>query len=114
VTCTGSNLLENLLINKINHHVHTNNLLNRNQYGFIPQSSTVDVAMAVKHTHFPIYSKRNTSLWSAWTCRDHLMRLGGPVYCANYVPSTVLEIYTIWLGATSVKVWRSSTLIHAE
>ena len=45
---TGSKLLERLLISRINHHVHTNKLLNRNQYGFMPQSSTVDAAMAVK------------------------------------------------------------------
>ena len=36
------------LINRINHHVHTNKFLNRNQYGFIPHSSTVDAAMTVK------------------------------------------------------------------
>jgi hypothetical protein len=39
------------------------------------------------------------------------MRPGGPVYCAIYEPSVVLEIYTIWPGATSAKEWRFSTLI---
>ena len=28
------------------------------------------------------------------------MRLGGPVYCAIYEISTVLETYTIWPGAS--------------
>jgi hypothetical protein len=36
---TGGKLLEKLLINRINHHLHTYKLLNRNQYGFIPQNS---------------------------------------------------------------------------
>ena len=45
---TGGKLLEKLLINRINHYLHTNRLLNRNQYGFIPQNSMVNAAMAVK------------------------------------------------------------------
>ena len=44
----GGKLLEKLLINRINHYPHTNRLLIRNQFGFIPQNSTVDAAMAVK------------------------------------------------------------------
>jgi hypothetical protein len=40
--------LEKLLINRIMHHVYTNNLLNHNQFGFTPKKSTVDVANAVK------------------------------------------------------------------
>jgi hypothetical protein len=40
--------LEKLLINRIMHHVHTNNLLNHNQFGFNPKKSTIDAAMAVK------------------------------------------------------------------
>jgi hypothetical protein len=47
-------ILEKLLIDRINHHLYSNGLLNENQYGFIPQRSTVDVSMAAKgfaHTH---------------------------------------------------------------
>jgi len=44
----GGKVLEKLLIDRINHHVYSNNLLNENQYGFIPQRSTVDAAMAAK------------------------------------------------------------------
>jgi Reverse transcriptase (RNA-dependent DNA polymerase). len=44
----GGKLLEKLLIDRINHHLHTNKLLNRNQFGFTPQKSTVDAAMAMK------------------------------------------------------------------
>jgi len=40
--------LEKILINIIGHHVYTNNLLNRNQFGFNPQKSTTDAAMTVK------------------------------------------------------------------
>jgi len=45
---TGGKLLEKLLIGRIDYHLHSNNLLNSNQYGFIPQKSTVDIALAVK------------------------------------------------------------------
>jgi hypothetical protein len=40
---TGGKLLENLLIDRINHHLRTNKLRNSNQFGF-----TVDAAMAAK------------------------------------------------------------------
>jgi len=36
------------MINRIMHHVHTSVGLNINQYGFIPQTGTVDAGMAVK------------------------------------------------------------------
>jgi hypothetical protein len=44
----GGKVLEKLLIGRINHHVFSNSLLNENQYGFLPQKSTVDAAMAAK------------------------------------------------------------------
>ena len=44
----GGKVLEKLLIDRINHHLYSNNLLNKNQYGFIPQKSTVDAALAAK------------------------------------------------------------------
>jgi len=40
-------VLEKLLINRINHHVFAHDM-NKNQYGFTPQRSTTDAAMAVK------------------------------------------------------------------
>jgi len=45
---TGGKVLEKLLINRINHHVFSHNYMN-NQYGFTPQKSTIDAAMAVKN-----------------------------------------------------------------
>jgi len=36
------------LINRINHHIHSTEFLKRKQYGFIPQTSTIDVIMVVK------------------------------------------------------------------
>lgn len=41
-------VLEKLLIDRINHHVFSNSLLNENQYGFFPQRTTVDAALAAK------------------------------------------------------------------
>jgi hypothetical protein len=40
-------VLEKVMINRINHHVHTNGNIN-NQYGFTPQLSTTDAAIAAK------------------------------------------------------------------
>jgi hypothetical protein len=41
-------MLEKILINRIMHHMHSNNLMSKHQYGFTPQMSTVDAAMALK------------------------------------------------------------------
>jgi hypothetical protein len=41
-------VLEKVMINRINHHVHNNGYTNNNQFGFTPQASTTDTAMAVK------------------------------------------------------------------
>jgi hypothetical protein len=44
----GGKVLEKLLIDKVNHHVFSNSLLNGNLYGFLPQKSTIDAVLAVK------------------------------------------------------------------
>jgi GTP cyclohydrolase II len=44
----GGKILEKAMINRINHHVYSTEFLNSNQYGFIPQTSTIDAIMAVK------------------------------------------------------------------
>ena len=44
----GRKVLEKLPIDRIDHHVFSHSLLNGNQYGFLPQKSTVDAAMAAK------------------------------------------------------------------
>jgi hypothetical protein len=44
----GGKVLEKLLIDRINYHVFSNSLLNENQYGFLPQKSKTDVALAAK------------------------------------------------------------------
>ena len=45
---TAAKVLDKVLISRIMHHVYFNNLMNKNQYGFIPQTSTVDAVMALK------------------------------------------------------------------
>jgi hypothetical protein len=42
----GGKVLEKLLIDRINHHIFSNSLLNENQYRFLPQKSTIDAALA--------------------------------------------------------------------
>jgi hypothetical protein len=44
----GKKLLKKLLIDRINHYLLSNRLLNENQYEFLPQKSTFDAAMAAK------------------------------------------------------------------
>jgi hypothetical protein len=44
----GGKVLEKALIKRVNHHVYTNDYINKNQYGFTPQLSPIDAAMAVK------------------------------------------------------------------
>ena len=44
----GGKILEKVLINRINHHIHSTEYLNRNQYGFIPRTSTIDAIRDVK------------------------------------------------------------------
>jgi len=42
----GGKVLEKALINRINYHVHSTDYLNHNQYGFTPQTRTIDAIMA--------------------------------------------------------------------
>ena len=42
-------IMEKLLISRINYWAYSTNFINTNQYGFTPQRSTVDAAMAVKN-----------------------------------------------------------------
>jgi len=44
----GGKVLEKLMINRINHHIHTNEYINKNQYVFRPQTSAIDAIMALK------------------------------------------------------------------
>jgi hypothetical protein len=44
----GGKVPEKLMINRINHHVFTTEYINKNQYGFRPQTSTIDAVMALK------------------------------------------------------------------
>jgi len=45
---TAANVLEKILINNLMHYMHSSMLTRKNQYGFTPQTSTVDAVMALK------------------------------------------------------------------
>ena len=45
---TGGKVLEKLLIDRINHYLFSNNLINNNQFGFLPQRRIIDAALAGK------------------------------------------------------------------
>lgn len=53
--------LEKLLIDRINHHLYKNNYLHKNQFGFTPQTSTIDAVLLVKHL-------LNTTLYKKQIC----------------------------------------------
>ena len=53
----GGKILEKALINRINYHIYSTEFLNKNQYGFIPQTSTIDAIMAVKEFVLEGFSK---------------------------------------------------------
>ena len=44
----GWKILEKAVINRINHHVFSHDIMNNNQYGFTPQRGTINAAMALK------------------------------------------------------------------
>jgi hypothetical protein len=45
---TGGKVLEKLQTDRINNHLFSNSLINNNQFGFRPQKSTIDAALAAK------------------------------------------------------------------
>ena len=44
----GGKVLEKILINRIMHYMYSNNVLNKNKFGFTPRKSTTDITLAVK------------------------------------------------------------------
>jgi hypothetical protein len=44
----GGKVLEKLMINRTNHHVFITEYINMNQYGIMPQTSTIDAVMVLK------------------------------------------------------------------
>ena len=44
----GGKVLEKILINRIMHYIYSNNLMNKNQFGFTPRKSSTDTTFAVK------------------------------------------------------------------
>ena len=59
---TEGKVLEKLLIQRIMHHVYTTEALNKNQYGFTPQKSTVDAAMEVRQYIEPHIEKGGVAI----------------------------------------------------
>jgi hypothetical protein len=54
----GGNIIEKLLINRINHHVYKPDLLTDRQFGFTPQKSTADAAMEARKFIEPVLQRR--------------------------------------------------------
>mgnify|MGYP000710512375 CR=1 FL=1 len=45
----AAKVLEKLLINRVMHHVYSRNLMNCNQFGFTPQTNTIDALITLKN-----------------------------------------------------------------
>lgn len=58
-------VLEKLLINRIMHHIYRNYYLSESQYGFTPQKSTTDAAIAVKQFMEPELEKGNVVIMTS-------------------------------------------------
>jgi hypothetical protein len=57
----GGKVLEKIMINRINHHVYSLGYMNENQFGFRPQKSTIDAAMAIKDCQTRTGRRRSNS-----------------------------------------------------
>jgi hypothetical protein len=55
----GGKILEKLLINRINHRMYKNELVNDRQFVFTPQKSTTNAAMGAKQFMEPLLEKRS-------------------------------------------------------
>ena len=76
----GGKILEKLLIDRINHHLYSKRLLNENQYGFLPQKSTVDATMAAKVFTYTHPLQKKVVIMTSLDVQGALTRLGGPQY----------------------------------
>jgi hypothetical protein len=59
---TEGKVLEKLLIQRIMHHAYTTESLNKSQYGFTPQKSTVDAAKEVRQYIEPHLTKGGVAI----------------------------------------------------
>ena len=83
----GGKVLEKLLIDRINHHIFFHRLLNGNQYGFLPQKSTVDAAMAVKDFARENLQRRNYVIMVSLDVRG--------AFDAAWWPSTLSNLHDL-------------------
>ena len=58
-------VLEKLLINRIMHHIHKTKFLNHNQFGFLPQKSTINTAITVKQFIEPELERRRVVIMTS-------------------------------------------------
>jgi hypothetical protein len=89
----GGKILEKLLIDRINHHLYSKRFLNKNQYGFIPQKSTVSAAMATKEFAHNHLLKRNVVIMTSLEMQGAFDAAWWPAILNNLRDSAP-EIYT--------------------
>ena len=63
-------MLENLLINRVIHHINKIEYINENQFGFTPQTRTADVVMAVKNFIEPQLEKGRVVFMASLDVRE--------------------------------------------
>ncbi|PSN51387.1 hypothetical protein C0J52_04451 [Blattella germanica] len=80
---TGGKVLEKLLINRINHHFHKNELMQGNQFGFTPQRNTTDAAMEAKQFIEPELEKRKIVVMASIDVKGAFDAAWWPSYCES-------------------------------
>jgi len=66
----GGKALEKLLINRTMYHIHKIGYLNYNQFGFTPQKSTTDAAIAVKQFIVPELERGRVAIMASLNVKE--------------------------------------------
>ena len=108
----GGKVLENFLTDRINDHLHSNSLLNKNQYGFLSQKSTVDDALVSKVIGYSHLQQRNYVIIISLDVVGAFDGAWWPSILGNFVTFAAPVTCTIWPGITFRIEWRLFTPAH--
>jgi len=111
----GGKVLEKLLIDRINHYVFSNSLLNENQYGFFPQKSTIDAALATKGFIWETLQKKNCVIMVSLDVRGAFDAAWWPSIPSNLHDFCCPKnLYTLSLNYFSDRVATLHTNTHTQ
>jgi len=82
------------MINRINHHVYSNDYMNENQYGFRQQQSNIDAAMAIKNFVEQVLARGEVIAKVSLDVEGEFDVAWWPGNSKNYGNANVLGIFT--------------------